>query len=209
MPSGVYSRVPKDYCKNGHEFTEENTYVRPSNGKRACRVCARKKANNWRAKHPDKVSAVLHNWYENNKEYVKAANIKWQEANPERYLEAKRDWMRAHPELGRRNARRRRALKKSHLGLWWKFELLIIPLLRQAQKELCYYCSKRVDTNLPPQHPDREVLEHPMPLSRGGSHGIDNWVLSCFECNASKGNKTAVEFLENRNVRKSRPRAEI
>jgi 5-methylcytosine-specific restriction endonuclease McrA len=100
--------VRPSHCKNGHAFTEENTYVRPSNGKRACRICLRNKASYWRAKHPD-----------------------------------------------------------------------------------------------------REILEHPMPLSRGGSHGIDNWVLSCFDCNASKGNKTEQEFLEKRNVRESRPRAQI
>ena len=28
----------KDYCKNGHHFTKENTYIRPE-GWRACRTC--------------------------------------------------------------------------------------------------------------------------------------------------------------------------
>ena len=32
----------KTHCKNGHEFTPENTYIRPStNGNRACRACRR------------------------------------------------------------------------------------------------------------------------------------------------------------------------
>jgi hypothetical protein len=149
MPSGVYSRVPKAYCKNGHEFTDENTYIRPSNGKRACRICLRNKANGWRTKYPDKIKSLIHNWYENNKEYVKATSEKWRKSNPERYREKQRDWLRAHPEIGRKNARRRRALKKSTLGLWSEFELQIIPLLRKSQQNLCYYCSKRVDTNLP------------------------------------------------------------
>ena len=33
---GRYSGVT--HCVNGHEFTEENTYIRP-NGNRSCRIC--------------------------------------------------------------------------------------------------------------------------------------------------------------------------
>jgi hypothetical protein len=29
----------KTHCKNGHEFTPENTYIRPDNGGRQCRAC--------------------------------------------------------------------------------------------------------------------------------------------------------------------------
>lgn len=31
----------KTHCVNGHEFTPENTYIKKSNGKRACRACKR------------------------------------------------------------------------------------------------------------------------------------------------------------------------
>lgn len=31
-------RAPKTHCKNGHEFTEENTYAHP-NGSKVCRTC--------------------------------------------------------------------------------------------------------------------------------------------------------------------------
>lgn len=29
------------HCKNGHEFTEENTYRKPSDNRRECRICQR------------------------------------------------------------------------------------------------------------------------------------------------------------------------
>ena len=32
-------RRTKTHCKNGHEFNEENTYIRPDNGTRQCRAC--------------------------------------------------------------------------------------------------------------------------------------------------------------------------
>lgn len=31
----------KTHCKHGHEFTTENTYTCPKDGKRACRECGR------------------------------------------------------------------------------------------------------------------------------------------------------------------------
>ena len=33
--------IAKTHCKRGHEFTEENTYIQPSTGKRGCRRCKR------------------------------------------------------------------------------------------------------------------------------------------------------------------------
>jgi hypothetical protein len=44
------------HCKNGHEFTEENTYWRPNSrdgkpdGKRACRACMRAAGARYRQK---------------------------------------------------------------------------------------------------------------------------------------------------------------
>ena len=32
------------HCPRGHEYTPENTYIRPSNGARKCRACQREKA---------------------------------------------------------------------------------------------------------------------------------------------------------------------
>lgn len=35
-------RAPKAQCAHGHDFTAENTYVRPANSERACRACRRR-----------------------------------------------------------------------------------------------------------------------------------------------------------------------
>lgn len=29
----------KNFCKNGHEFSQENTYIRPKSARRTCRKC--------------------------------------------------------------------------------------------------------------------------------------------------------------------------
>lgn len=40
-------RLRRNYCRNGHPFTEENTYW-DGNGHRACRRCARERVNGTR-----------------------------------------------------------------------------------------------------------------------------------------------------------------
>lgn len=53
----------------------------------------------------------------------------------------------------------------------------------------CEYCGERT--------PGRQrVMEHRVPLSRGGSDGADNLAYSCGRCNRSKHNMTDVEFME-------------
>lgn len=39
MIKGNSGRPVQTHCKNGHEFTEENTYVREKTGDRLCRTC--------------------------------------------------------------------------------------------------------------------------------------------------------------------------
>ena len=48
-PLGVSPR-DKTHCKNRHEFTEENTIVRPNGGGRDCRMCLRVRRNKWARK---------------------------------------------------------------------------------------------------------------------------------------------------------------
>lgn len=48
----------KTHCKNGHEFTPENTRLSPrSNGKvaRECRICGRAKTKRYREIYPEKI----------------------------------------------------------------------------------------------------------------------------------------------------------
>jgi len=44
----------------------------------------------------------------------------------------------------------------------------------------CYWCGSRVEFHF-------STLDHVIPISRGGSNGDENLVLSCLECNAARG----------------------
>lgn len=59
-------------------------------------------------------------------------------------------------------------------------------LIRRSPKQ-CRYCDV-------PLHLFNTVKDHKTPVSRGGSDSIDNLEPICWECNASKGSKTAEEY---------------
>ncbi len=85
----------KTQCKNGHQFTKENTYVYPSGG-RACRVCLRALARKRAASHPE--------------EGPKRAK-KYYGANRSKILERSKRYTRANQSRRIDNARRRGLLK--------------------------------------------------------------------------------------------------
>lgn len=45
------------HCKHGHEFTPENTRIRPGNGRRACRACERARVRTDKRKTPSTAGA--------------------------------------------------------------------------------------------------------------------------------------------------------
>ena len=48
---------------------------------------------------------------------------------------------------------------------------------------------------------ERYELDHIVPRSRGGANRVSNLVVSCHDCNISKGNQSVEEFLANRPAR--------
>lgn len=53
LARGIQSNqnMGKMFCIRGHEFTAENTRIKPGNGHRVCKTCMRMHVRNWRAKN--------------------------------------------------------------------------------------------------------------------------------------------------------------
>ena len=50
--TGVHPKPAKHtHCQKGHEYTPENTYVRPDTGTRLCRICLRAERARYRNRH--------------------------------------------------------------------------------------------------------------------------------------------------------------
>jgi 5-methylcytosine-specific restriction endonuclease McrA len=146
-------------CRQGHEWTEENTIRRSDGRGRTCREC---NLNHYR---------------------------RFRETRIEEERERCRRFDREHPEQARARGRKRRALKKSQLGLWDE-DWFIERQLFIYQDGRCFYCREPINLF------DRSSfhLEHVIPLSRGGLHCVSNVVLACPPCNLSKKNKTIEEW---------------
>lgn len=63
----------------------------------------------------------------------------------------------------------------------------IVRLRFLASDPRCSYCGKELSDKT-------ATLDHKLPLSRGGSNGRANLVLSCQKCNSHKGSMTMSEF---------------
>lgn len=55
----------RSHCKNGHRFTEDNTYRNPR-GMRSCRTCQRQHIRDWECKNREKRVGQRRAWHANN-----------------------------------------------------------------------------------------------------------------------------------------------
>jgi len=62
-----------------------------------------------------------------------------------------------------------------------------------ARNPVCHWCGCRVRSER--KKGNRATLDHVYPVSLGGTHTADNFVLSCPGCNINKGNREPSEWL--------------
>lgn len=59
--------------------------------------------------------------------------------------------------------------------------------LHKIQKGFCAYCNEYVIL-------ENATVDHRIPISKGGTHSMDNLYMTCYDCNKKKGNQTEKEF---------------
>src|SRR3990167_6211064 len=174
-----------------------------------CKECAREKAREWAAKHPERVSENKARYYQDNHERIqqyRADNAEhlaewkreWRKANPEkvkahksasqkRHREAARERTRRYnqkyPEKRRVNVANRYARKIKAEG---KYTPADITQLYEEQEGHCAYCGITLH--------DEYHVDHVIALSRRGTNWPDNLALTCPTCNHSKNNHLLSEW---------------
>lgn len=134
-----------------------------------------------------------------------AAYARRRDENRARYLANARRWRESHADQARAAARdsyhRRKEARSDELRIQWATKRAKrmsapgshtsrdIETQMRAQNERCYWCGRKLGAH---------HVDHVIPLSRGGSDGPENLVISCPSCNMSKGAKLPHEFVSQR-----------
>jgi hypothetical protein len=160
----------------------------------ACAEANRARVAAWEAANPDKVRAqrakraakhkvYAQRWYQTHRAEVIANVAAWAKANHDhvRTIAARRraEFPELHRTRNRLRHRRARAAPGTH-------NAQDILAQYEAQGGCCYWCGKPVGASY--------HVDHVIPLTRGGSNGPENLVISCPTCNLRKGNKLPGEW---------------
>lgn len=120
-------------------------------------------------------------YYAKHREELKAKRIARGVRHPERAVVRARAWSAAHPDATSANQARYRARKQTADGDYTGAEWAALLVRFEG---CCGYCGERKPL----------TADHRTPLSRGGSHRIDNIIPACRNCNSRKRHLTESEF---------------
>jgi 5-methylcytosine-specific restriction endonuclease McrA len=118
-------------------------------------------------------------WRDENPQKVREAQRKYRESHPEVYREATKKYYLANPEVKRALERKRKARKHDNSIFY-----ISTKELKRLYAGPCSYCGSSGEM----------TLDHVVPISRGGVHGVSNLVPACNPCNSSKGQKVLIEW---------------
>lgn len=139
--------------------------------------------------HSEKLKQSNRLWHTNNRQEANQRSRQWYSANPDKARENKRRWIRDNPEkhreVRRAKEQRRRARKHNAEGTHTAAD---IQAQYERQNGRCYYCGLKVGK--------KYHVDHVTPLSRGGSDGPENLVVTCGGCNLRKNDKLPHEWPE-------------
>jgi 5-methylcytosine-specific restriction endonuclease McrA len=133
----------------------------------------------YRQAHPDKRRNSYRAWSANNKDRIRATRLAWEANNPEKVKQIKRKWEQANPDSRRNKLHRYRARAAAN-----EVFVLIPKELAKIYASPCFFCGATFGIE----------ADHIIARARGGRHSIGNLMPLCRSCNASKSNKTIMEF---------------
>jgi 5-methylcytosine-specific restriction endonuclease McrA len=192
----------KENCKEwGRQNRQSrNTWARNNRDKiKASRFrCRDKRRASERAryaKNPQKHIKKVKAYYQVYKERIKANHKKeyYERLQNDPIFRAKsaarvRRWAKANPERVKQNAAisriRRRKLKADGV-----FTAADVRAILKAQRHRCAYCKKSIKKNY--------VMDHIIPLARGGSNDRKNMQATCAPCNQRKHARDPLDFARS------------
>lgn len=159
-----------------------------------CKKCRAEYTRNWSANNAekkaaadkayreankDKVKETYKAWASQNKERIKETGYRWAKNNPEKSREIKRAWEQRNPDSRRAKVQRYRSRAANN-----ETRLILAKEIKRLYSSPCFFCDSQ----------ERIEADHIIARDRGGRHSIGNLMPLCRSCNASKRDKTIMEF---------------
>lgn len=136
------------------------------------------KSKEYRKQNPKAVARYKQAYRSANLAKIAATAKRWHEKNSDKSSLDKKAWHLANPNYRVLSTQKRRALKLRNGAF-----RVTGSELDKLRAMPCAYCGAA-----------SEHIDHVVPISRGGTHGIGNLVGACAPCNLSKGKKFIMEW---------------
>ena len=160
----------------------------------------------WRKANPEKSQAARKRERDRRRqrmaedeEYRKQQNAKdrartreYNARHPQRHRDRVREYIRKNPDVRKQQNANRRAYKLEAF-----VERVYRSVLWKRDRGICYLCEKFNERK------SNWVIEHKIPLSRGGQHSYLNTGVACHPCNQSKHNLTPLEFMRRKHAQRA------
>ena len=180
----------KTYCKNCN-IEYMNEYYEKNKDK------IKEKSKEWEENNKDKIKEREKNYREKNKDKIK----KYREKNKDKIREEKREYYLNNKNLFKEKMREYRKTEKGKMVYKnsnnkrrakireGNIKTEDLKLLIENSKT-CYWCNTKINKKEKAGY----HLDHYIPLSKGGTHTLENIVISCPNCNILKSNKDPYQF---------------
>jgi len=145
---------------------------------RRCKDCVNEYSKQYRSSRREEMKQRSADWRARNPDKVLKHRREYYQKNSPRMKEYVKQYLKDHPEVKARVRVLRRLQKQA------KRFVVTAKDMRRLLSQPCYQCGSMVQLS----------IDHVIPLSRGGSHGIGNLATLCRKCNSSKGSKLLIEW---------------
>lgn len=135
------------------------------------------------AKYKETVTKYSKEYYEKNKDHIAQRGKNYRAKNPEKVAKQRRLWLEKNRHKIHEYNHTRRARKAGQTDPEALLEAnKLVRKWRRQESHSCTYCGENLTSVT-------LVIDHVFPLAKGGTHSVDNIVVSCKSCNSSKGAK--------------------
>ena len=134
----------------------------------------------WKKLNPEKVRAYQQKRYAKNRDRIISMSRAWAVKNKERAARILRRWKIENKPLMAAYSQRNKAIRRG-----CRTDCLVDNVIRSWRTMpsfVCWHCGNEFPIN-------NLHVDHVIPVSRMGSHTVDNICASCSSCNLSKGAK--------------------